>query len=137
MFADLFLRYKQTADIFHSKCLNNGILVFLLLYVKCIVCVECHLFMDASELLCPPRRLSWFDGSCMGFSLEYPSISLHAISRDLGAFPEEHLYVMVNAKLDAGERSSTNCYFKMMIRWCPYNHKILLIILSDSLIETC
>ncbi|KAK1785162.1 hypothetical protein P4O66_018574, partial [Electrophorus voltai] len=45
-------------------------------------------------------HLSWFDGSGMGFSLEYPSISLHAISRDPSAYPQEHLYVMVNKKLD-------------------------------------
>lgn len=44
-------------------------------------------------------RLSWLNGSGLGFSLEYPSISLHAISRDTAAYPEEHLYVMVNAKL--------------------------------------
>ena len=46
------------------------------------------------------RRLSWFDGTGMGFSLEYPTIGLHAISRDLGTYPQEHLYVMVNAKLN-------------------------------------
>lgn len=34
----------------------------------------------------------------MGFSLEYPSISLHAISRDPSAYPQDHLYVMVNGK---------------------------------------
>lgn len=44
--------------------------------------------------------LSWFDASGMGFSLEYPSISLHAVSRDHSAYPQEHLYVMVNKKLD-------------------------------------
>ncbi|KAG3263004.1 CLNS1A-like [Ictidomys tridecemlineatus] len=37
------------------------------------------------------------DGSGLGFSLEYPTISLHAVSRDLNAYPREHLYVMVNA----------------------------------------
>ncbi|KAG2457246.1 ICLN protein, partial [Polypterus senegalus] len=52
---------------------------------------------------CPLRRLSWFDGSGNGFSLEYPSISLHAISRDLSAYPQEHLYVMVNCKLNDEE----------------------------------
>uniref|UniRef100_A0A8C0L6L9 Methylosome subunit pICln n=1 Tax=Canis lupus dingo TaxID=286419 RepID=A0A8C0L6L9_CANLU len=36
-------------------------------------------------------HLSWLDGSGLGFSLEYPTISLH------------HLYVMVNAKF--GEES--------------------------------
>ncbi|KAA0715256.1 Methylosome subunit pICln [Triplophysa tibetana] len=59
--------------------------------------------LGSGTLFVTETRLSWFDGSCMGFSLEYPSISLHAISRDLGAFPEEHLYVMVNAKLDADD----------------------------------
>ncbi|XP_060779454.1 methylosome subunit pICln isoform X3 [Neoarius graeffei] len=44
--------------------------------------------------------LSWFNGSGMGFALDYPSISLHAISRDLSAYPQEHLYVMVNKKLN-------------------------------------
>lgn len=53
------------------------------------------------------RRLSWFDGSGMGFSLEYPTIGLHAISRDAGAYPQEHLYVMVNGKL-TGETRSMN-----------------------------
>ncbi|KAM9481296.1 methylosome subunit pICln isoform 2-T2 [Clarias gariepinus] len=43
--------------------------------------------------------LSWFDSSGMGFSLDYPTISLHAISRDLSAYSQEHLYVMVNKKL--------------------------------------
>lgn len=53
-----------------------------------------------------PRRLSWFDGSGMGFSLEYPTIGLHAISRDVSAYPQEHLYVMVNGKL-SGEGASS------------------------------
>lgn len=43
-------------------------------------------------------RVSWVDGSGVGFSLDYPSISLHAISRDLSAYPAEHLYVQVNSK---------------------------------------
>ncbi|XP_048024425.1 methylosome subunit pICln isoform X1 [Megalobrama amblycephala] len=56
--------------------------------------------LGSGTLFVAEAHLSWFDGSGMGFCLEYPSISLHAISRDLSAFPEEHLYVMVNAKLD-------------------------------------
>ncbi|MBZ3880141.1 Mitogen-activated protein kinase 14 [Sciurus carolinensis] len=48
-------------------------------------------------------RLSWLDSSGLGFSLEYPTISLHAVSRDLNAYPPEHLYFMVNAKF--GEES--------------------------------
>ncbi|XP_051512498.1 methylosome subunit pICln-like isoform X3 [Myxocyprinus asiaticus] len=56
--------------------------------------------LGSGTLFIAEACLSWFDGSGMGFSLEYPSISLHAVSRDRSAFPEEHLYVMVNAKLD-------------------------------------
>lgn len=42
--------------------------------------------------------VSWLDGSGVGFNLDYPSISLHAISRDLSAYPSEHLYMQVNIK---------------------------------------
>lgn len=45
-------------------------------------------------------RLSWVENSGVGFSLDYPNISLHAVSRDLSAFPWEHLYVMVNANFE-------------------------------------
>uniref|UniRef100_A0A671UA57 Methylosome subunit pICln n=1 Tax=Sparus aurata TaxID=8175 RepID=A0A671UA57_SPAAU len=60
--------------------------------------------MDGQKLGCgtlyvAETRLSWFDGSGMGFSLDYPTIGLHAISRDVSAYPQEHLYVMVNGKL--------------------------------------
>uniref|UniRef100_A0A3B3HYD5 Methylosome subunit pICln n=1 Tax=Oryzias latipes TaxID=8090 RepID=A0A3B3HYD5_ORYLA len=64
--------------------------------------------LGCGTLYVAETRLSWFDGSGMGFSLEYPSISLHAISRDVSAYPEEHLYVMVNGKLDLGFLDSSN-----------------------------
>lgn len=35
-----------------------------------------------------------------GFSLEYPHISLHAISRDEQVHPRQCLYIMVDAKVD-------------------------------------
>lgn len=61
--------------------------------------------MDGQRLGCgtlyvAETRLLWFDSSGLGFSLEYPSIGLHAISRDVSAYPQEHLYVMVNGKLN-------------------------------------
>lgn len=31
-----------------------------------------------------------------GLSLPYPAISLHAVSRDLNAFPHECLYLMID-----------------------------------------
>ncbi|XP_006077446.1 methylosome subunit pICln isoform X2 [Bubalus kerabau] len=59
--------------------------------------------LGTGTLYIAESRLSWLDGSGLGFSLEYPTISLHAVSRDLSAYPREHLYVMVNAKF--GEES--------------------------------
>lgn len=45
--------------------------------------------------------LSWVDSTTQqGFSLEYPHISLHAISRDEQVHPRQCLYVMVDAKVD-------------------------------------
>ncbi|XP_074048729.1 methylosome subunit pICln-like isoform X3 [Macrotis lagotis] len=51
----------------------------------------------AESLLC------WLDGSGIGFSLDYPTISVHDVSRDLNAYPKEHLYVMVNARFGEEE----------------------------------
>lgn len=56
--------------------------------------------LGCGTLYVAETRLSWFDSSGLGFSLEYPSIGLHAISRDVSAYPQEHLYVMVNGKLN-------------------------------------
>ncbi|XP_047593866.1 methylosome subunit pICln-like [Lutra lutra] len=53
--------------------------------------------LGTGTLYIAESRLSWLDGSGLGFSLE-PTISLHAVSRDLNAYPREYLYVMVNAK---------------------------------------
>ncbi|XP_048839238.1 methylosome subunit pICln-like isoform X2 [Brienomyrus brachyistius] len=63
---------------------------------------ETTVFLDGKRLgsgtlYVAETRLSWFDGSGMGFSLEYPSISLQAILHDLGVHPQEHLYMVVNS----------------------------------------
>jgi len=47
-------------------------------------------------------RVSWVSNASEGFSLEYPAISLHAVSRDHRAYPEECLYMMIDANLDEG-----------------------------------
>uniref|UniRef100_G3MKV0 Methylosome subunit pICln n=1 Tax=Amblyomma maculatum TaxID=34609 RepID=G3MKV0_AMBMU len=44
-------------------------------------------------------RVSWVGQDSAGFSLEYPSVALHALSRDLRAFPEECLYLMIDGDL--------------------------------------
>ena len=47
------------------------------------------------------RRLSWCDSSGQGFSLEYPSISLHAICKDTTQFPHECIYCMMESPLNS------------------------------------
>ncbi|KAI1242107.1 hypothetical protein IHE44_0005624 [Lamprotornis superbus] len=56
--------------------------------------------LGSGTLYIAESRLSWLENSGVGFSLDYPTISLHAVSRDLSAYPREHLYVMVNAKFE-------------------------------------
>ncbi|KAH1185373.1 methylosome subunit pICln [Mauremys mutica] len=63
--------------------------------------------LGTGTLYIAESRLSWLDKSGLGFSLDYPTISLHAVSRDLNAYPWEHLYVMVNAKFEAEEPKET------------------------------
>ncbi|XP_063807356.1 methylosome subunit pICln isoform X2 [Pseudophryne corroboree] len=66
--------------------------------------------LGTGTLYISDSQLSWINSSGLGFSLEYPSISLHAISRDTTAFPEEHLYVMVNSRL--GENNGKEAKMK-------------------------
>ncbi|XP_065346409.1 methylosome subunit pICln isoform X2 [Cloeon dipterum] len=48
--------------------------------------------------------LSWKSSTSEdGFSLEYPHISLHAVSKDFSNFPHECLYIMLDADVDNTE----------------------------------
>lgn len=58
-------------------------------------------------------RVSWVGENRCGFSLEYPSVALHAVSRDLSSFPHECLYLMIDGNLDdaaptSGENGSNS-----------------------------
>jgi len=44
-------------------------------------------------------RVSWVGIQGQGFSLEYPHIALHAVSRDLTVFHQECLYLMIDVRL--------------------------------------
>ncbi|KPP69719.1 hypothetical protein Z043_111507 [Scleropages formosus] len=85
----------ETTAFLDGKGLGSGTLCVAETYVTVL-----HLsrVLVAVLLLNARRRVSWFDGSGMGFSVEYPAISLHAISRDTSAHPQEHLYLMVNSR---------------------------------------
>ncbi|KAK6632257.1 hypothetical protein RUM44_007298 [Polyplax serrata] len=52
-------------------------------------------------------QLSWCSDSGNGFSLEYPHISLHAISRDITAFPRECIFMMLDTDFN-GERENNS-----------------------------
>lgn len=73
------IRHRQpsTAAVINSRALGKGTL-----YIA-----ESH--------------LSWVN-DCSGdvFSLEYRSISIHAICRDLSAYPEDCLYLLLDANID-------------------------------------
>lgn len=52
--------------------------------------------------------LSWVKNDTrQGFSLEYPHITLHAISRDVQVHPRQCLYVMVDAKVDLPDEATS------------------------------
>uniref|UniRef100_A0A8C0U1S9 Methylosome subunit pICln n=1 Tax=Cyanistes caeruleus TaxID=156563 RepID=A0A8C0U1S9_CYACU len=67
--------------------------------------------LGAGTLYIAESRLSWLENSGVGFSLDYPTISLHAVSRDLSAYPREHLYVMVNAKFEELEQGDIPSFY--------------------------
>lgn len=45
-------------------------------------------------------RVSWVSDAGQGFSLEYPAISLHAVSRDVSTYPHDCLYLLLDARID-------------------------------------
>ncbi|KAI0238824.1 Methylosome subunit pICln [Lamellibrachia satsuma] len=69
-------------------------------------CTQAHVrgkCLGDGTLYIAESRVSWVGNEGEGFSLEYPAISLHAICRDLTAFPHECLYLMVDANIDLQE----------------------------------
>lgn len=61
-------------------------------------------FVDGNDvgngtLYIAESQVTWVTAQGSGFSLEYPKICLHAISRDLTSFPQECLFVQVDGKL--------------------------------------
>ncbi|XP_041357818.1 methylosome subunit pICln-like [Gigantopelta aegis] len=60
------------------------------------------------SLFIAESHLSWLGEGGQGFSLEYPAISLHALSRDPNTFPSPCLYLMIDAKLIEQEDKVSN-----------------------------
>lgn len=48
------------------------------------------------------RRVVWRRNDGQGFRLEYPSIAIHAVSRDTASFPHECLFIMLDVALETG-----------------------------------
>lgn len=55
--------------------------------------------LGVGTLYISEARISWVGPSEQGFSLEYPHVSLHAISKDLSQFPAECLYLIIDVRL--------------------------------------
>ncbi len=69
-------REPNTTSYINEKCLGKGTL-----YIS-------------------EARVSWVGDAGHTFSMEYPHIALHAVSRDLSVFPnQECLYLMIDTKL--------------------------------------
>merc|ERR1711976_539426 len=63
----------------------------------------CKKDMGNGTLFITESCVSWVGEGGQGFSLEYPAVSLHAVSRDLTAFPHQCLYLMVDGDLGGDE----------------------------------
>lgn len=48
-------------------------------------------------------RVSWVGEHGQGFSIEYPAIALHGVTRDVNAFPDECLYLMITAQINESD----------------------------------
>ena len=63
--------------------------------------------------------MTWLSDNGQGFALNYPNISLHAISKDQNAFPKPCLYVMFDGQLDSMFFSFigilTNLYYNIVL----------------------
>lgn len=55
--------------------------------------------LGMGSLYISEARVSWVGIQGQGFSLEYPHIALHAVSRDLTQFHQECLYLMIDVRL--------------------------------------
>jgi len=60
------------------------------------------------SLIITESCVCWINENGQGFTLSYPEISLHAISRDVTSFPHLCLYVMVDAKLNGFAKDDVN-----------------------------
>merc|ERR1712098_828029 len=65
--------------------------------------------LGMGSLFISEARCSWVGIQGQGFSLEYPHIALHAVSRDLTQFHSECLYLMIDVRLvdESGTPMST------------------------------
>jgi len=63
--------------------------------------------LGKGKLYISEARVSWVGDAGHTFSLEYNHIALHAVSRDVTAFPNaENLYLMIDVKLVDSEPST-------------------------------
>eukprot|EP00918_Siedleckia_nematoides_P029605 GHVU01063810.1.p1 GENE.GHVU01063810.1~~GHVU01063810.1.p1 ORF type:complete len:222 (+),score=31.25 GHVU01063810.1:18-683(+) len=67
-----------------------------------------HGTLGNGSLYIAESQVTWVSADGRGFCMDYPSISLHAVSRDLNAFPNECLYLMVENLIGASPGSDNS-----------------------------
>ncbi|OQR75458.1 methylosome subunit pICln-like [Tropilaelaps mercedesae] len=88
-----------------------------------------RLYAEKGTLLISESRLCWSGEGGTGFSLEYPAIQLHAVSRDPSLAPRPCLYLIVEG--DLPEATSCNEETSFQQYHCPLGNGI-----SSSAVDT-
>ncbi len=57
-----------------------------------------NVYLNKIKIL-KPSNLIWKKDNDEGLCIEYPSMALHAVSRDLVAFPHECIYIMLDKNI--------------------------------------
>lgn len=79
----------------NSLLLYFAIIANIIIYIFFLIILFNYFVIVLMHFSC----LCWKSNSGEGFTLEYPSIYIHAVSRDLNNFPEECLYLMIDGKI--------------------------------------
>lgn len=91
--------------------------------------------LETGSLFIAESCLVWMRESGLGFYVEYPDITMHSISRDLSAFPQQCLYVVldvgINAKVGDNSSSSSSSDCRAELRFIPDDSSALTLMFSE------
>ncbi|XP_071479371.1 methylosome subunit pICln-like [Diadema antillarum] len=55
--------------------------------------------LEQGTLFIAESHVAWINAEGKGFNVPYPAITVHAVSKDLSAFPHECLYLMIDSDI--------------------------------------